>query len=93
MAKSIEQLTREKFGGSARTPFNQVKMNYYISQGIAKAPLNQMEKLWLKKVILDNAGTPVGKYNADLLAQALVAKGITPTKIEKENWLRLMLSL
>jgi hypothetical protein len=68
---------------------DELKRNYFLSLGISGARINELEKRWLKKIIVDNGGTPSGDYISGLLCQALATLGIQSTPFNSQNWVLL----
>lgn len=71
-------------------PFNQIKREYYISVagGGKEHSLAELEGRWLRKVIIDNGGTPTDKArNSTLWKQALTSIGQLAGNYVRQNQL------
>ena len=70
-------------------PVNDMKRRYYISQvGGAAAnsnDLDDLEKQWLRKLIVAGGGTPSGGYVAGLWRQAVSVLGYRVSNILTDN--------
>ena len=78
----------EKAGGAHPSEkVTGLQRKYWLSTfgGDRNTGLGDLEKEWLRKIINDNAGTPVGNETSDLYVQAVAALGGTPSKYINEN--------
>lgn len=89
---SLSELERryfvEKVGGADRDEtLNNIKRRYWLGLlgGDRNTGFRDLERDWLRKIINDNAGTPVGRQTADLYVQAVAALSGSPTKYINEN--------
>jgi hypothetical protein len=89
---SLSELERnyfvQKAGGAVRSEtINNIKRRYWLGvfSGDRNTGMSDLENQWLRKIITDNSGTPVGEYTSDLFVQAVAALGGTPTKFMNEN--------
>ncbi len=67
---------------------NDVKRSYFIDQtGLpSNSGISELERAWLRKLVVANGGTPSGKYTSDLLKQALSQLGLPVTKFDDQNY-------
>jgi hypothetical protein len=77
-------------GVTSQTPLNDIKRKYFVSEigGTAAdvKSLNDLERQWLRKVIVDASGTPsVTIYTEQLWKEAVSALGYTVSKFLNEN--------
>jgi hypothetical protein len=64
----------------------ELKHIYYTSQLGVEGTLSELERLWLKKYITDNGGTPSDTNSLSTLwAEAVLAAGLPVSKIMTEN--------
>ncbi len=64
----------------------QLMRNYFISQGIGGSTNDEMERNWLKKIIVDNGGDVVtNNYLSELYKSANAALGFSVTNRLLEN--------
>ena len=74
-------------GSTNQMPMNELKRAYWTGLGLT-GTFAMLERLWLKKVIIDNGQTPSATNNvATLLKEALSALAIVPTIRQNENWM------
>jgi len=99
MAKNLGQVEREFLGSrltgvSAQTPINQMRRMFYTQYlGIQSTPttgFKELENRFLKKVIVDNGGTPTAYQ---LWEQAVAELSVVPSNYENENRRLLYLNL
>lgn len=99
MSKNLSQIEREFLssriaGATAQTPINQLRRRFYSEYvGIQSTPttgLMDLEYQFLRKVIVDNGGTPA-EY--ELWKQAVTALGVQSSQYEHENKRLLYLNL
>ncbi len=76
-------------GATAQTPLTELQVKYWRQIGVTGNTFQELERNWLRKIVVDALGTPSGKYTANLLIQALSALTLPITKREQENWLTL----
>ena len=84
-------------GSTGRTPLNDLKRNYYVSQigGSAASinDLNDLERQWLRKRIDDNSATVQDtRHVEDLWRQAVASEGFTVSRYVNENKLTFYLN-
>jgi hypothetical protein len=74
-------------GTNPRTPLNDLKRRYYVSQvgSGASTDLTDLEKQWLRKDITNNGGTPTGESLSDLWIQAIATRSLRVSKFIDEN--------
>jgi len=77
-------------GATSQTPLNDIKRKYFVSEigGTAAdvKSLNDLERQWLRKVIVDASGTPSATiYAEQLWKEAVSALGYTVSKFLNEN--------
>ena len=70
-----------------------VKKQYLISLGLQGTYLSELEKNWLRFIILANSSIPASDYISDLLKEALSALGLQTSNSTTENWKTLYLNL
>lgn len=78
-------------GATPQASLADLKRTYWFNQSLT-GPYEEQERQWLRKIIRDNSGAPVGNSTAELLKQALSALGVTPAAEVTENWLRLFIN-
>lgn len=67
-----------------------IKRKYIAGEIGGANPIISLEsliKMWLRKIINENEGTPVGYSTSDLLKQALACLALPVTQYETQNWL------
>lgn len=93
MAVRLEEVERAYFvrklavQANNNKPLNQIKREYYakfLAAGTATTPLNQLELLWLRKVVSDAGQTPQ-KYENDLWKQMVISISQAPVAKTNQN--------
>lgn len=79
---------RKLGGATAQEPLQNVKRRYisgFVSAGSPSTKIDELEKLFLRKIIADGGGTPTNNYLSTLWQQAVSTIGEVPTKFINDN--------
>lgn len=93
MSNRLTELERAYFvskvsGANPTEPLNSIKKRYWLDNygtGSVSRGMNDMEKDWLRDIIVTNGGTPNSNYLSALYTQAVEALGGVSSKFIKEN--------